>query len=56
VFAERNGRIVDTATGKTGGIDSPCITRGTHFGHNADAYRKAVEDVQAFLRQAFRMP
>jgi dienelactone hydrolase len=56
VFAERNGRIVDTATGKTGGIDSPCITRGTHFGHNADAYRKAVEDVHVVLRQALRMP
>jgi dienelactone hydrolase len=56
VFAERNGRIVDIATGKTGGFASPCITKGTHVGYNADAHRKAVEDVRAFLRQAFRMP
>jgi hypothetical protein len=32
------------------------MTRGAHFGYNAGAYGKAVEDVRAFLRRAFKMP
>jgi len=55
-FIERDGRIVDPATGKVAGIDAPCMTRGAHFGHNPDAYRKAVDDVRGFLRAAFKMP
>ncbi len=55
-FIERDGRIVDPATGKVAGIDAPCMTRGVHSGYNPDAYRKAVDDVRAFLRAAFKMP
>jgi dienelactone hydrolase len=55
-FIERDGRIVDPATGKVAGIDASCMTRGVHFGHNPDAYRKAVDDVRAFLRVVFKMP
>lgn len=55
-FIERDGRIVDPATGKVAGIDAPCMTRGVHSGYNPDAYRKAVDDVRAFLLAAFKMP
>lgn len=55
-FVEQDGRIMDPATGKVGGVDSPCMRRGVHFGYHADAHRKSVVDVQAFLRQALKLP
>lgn len=55
-FVERDGRIVDPATGRVAGIDAPCMTRGVHAGYNPDAHRKAADDVRAFLRTAFKMP
>ena len=51
-FVEENGRIVDAKTRGTI-IFSSCWSRGASIGYNADAQRKAVEDVQAILRAVF---
>jgi dienelactone hydrolase len=53
-FVEENGRIVDAKTRGTIFFSS-CWSRGASIGYNADAHRKAVEDVQAILRAVFAL-
>jgi hypothetical protein len=54
-FAEQDGQIVDTATGREAGIDSPCVSRGVSIGYNAEAHRQVVQDVRSFLSTVFRL-
>ncbi len=54
-FVEKDGNVVDPATGRVAGNDSPCISRGASEGYNSEAHRKAVEDVEAFLKTVFRL-
>jgi dienelactone hydrolase len=52
-FVERDGKIVDPATGRVPGTESPCFTRGIHIGYNAQAHRQAIEDVRSVLQRVF---
>jgi dienelactone hydrolase len=52
-FAERNGEIIDVATGKTATVDSPCVERGVTIGYNAEARDQAVKDLTGFLESIF---
>lgn len=54
-FVEQDGKIVDPATGGVAGIDAPCVSRGVSVGYNPQAHRKAVEDVEAFVKTVFRL-
>jgi dienelactone hydrolase len=51
-FVEDNGRIVDAKTRGTTFVSS-CWSRGASIGYNADAHRKAVEDITAILKPVF---
>jgi dienelactone hydrolase len=55
VFAEQDGKIVDTATGREAGIESPCVSRGVSIGYHAEAHRKVVQDVRSFLSTLFQL-
>jgi dienelactone hydrolase len=52
---ERDGRVVDPTTGSEWDADATCNSRGASVGYSAEAHRKAVEDVQGFLKTLFRM-
>jgi len=53
-FVEQpDGRFVEAATGQPPTFQSPCLTRGATVGYQAEAYRRALEDVRAFLRRVF---
>jgi dienelactone hydrolase len=54
-LVERDGQIVDPATGGEWDIGAPCVSRGATVGYDAEAHRKVVEYVQGFLRILFRM-
>ena len=54
-FVEQDGKIVDPATGRVAGIDAPCVFRGVSLRYNPEAHRKAVQDVQDFLKTVFRL-
>ncbi|MGH7319848.1 MAG: dienelactone hydrolase family protein [Candidatus Rokuibacteriota bacterium] len=54
-FAEQDGKIVDPTTGRVAGIDAPCVSRGVSLGYNPEAHRRAVQDVQNFLKTLFRL-
>jgi len=54
-FVERDGKIVDPATGRVAGLGSSCFSKGIHVGYNAEAHRRAVQDVRTFLAAVFRL-
>lgn len=54
VFIQAPSGALLTNDGRPARSDSPCITRGATVGYNADAHRKAIEDVETFLAQVFR--
>jgi dienelactone hydrolase len=49
-FEERDGMIVDSATGEVASIDSPCVEAGVTIGHDPAAREQAIEDVLSILR------
>ena len=54
VFAERDGRLVDPATGRPRRPDDPCWTRGVTMGFHASAAQQATAATTAFLAAALR--
>ena len=52
---ERDGMIVDPASGSEWDIKAKCVSRGASVGYDPDAHRKAVGDVQAFFKELFGM-
>lgn len=52
---EKDGKVVDPATGNEWDLGAKCVSRGASVGYDAEAHRKAVEDVQSFLKMLFRM-
>jgi hypothetical protein len=55
-FVERDGMLVDLATGGEASISSPCVVRGVTVGYNAAAYEQSRHDVEAFLHSVFGLP
>lgn len=55
-FVERDGRLIDLATGGEASVNSPCVVRGVTVGYNAAAHERSARDVEAFLRSVFRLP
>lgn len=49
-FEERDGRIIDSATGEVASVDSPCVEAGVTIGHDPAARAQAIEDVLSILR------
>jgi len=54
-FVERDGKIVDAATGDEFGLDAKCVSRGATTGYDAAAHRQAIEDVRTFLSAQFSL-
>jgi dienelactone hydrolase len=54
-FVERDGKIVDRATGSMAGYRSSCVTRNATVGRDSEARRRAAEDVETFLAALFRL-
>jgi dienelactone hydrolase len=54
-FVERDGYIVDRATGSMAGYRSPCVTQSATVGRDSEARRRAIEDVETFLAALFQM-
>jgi len=52
-FVERDGKIVDAATGNEFSLDAKCVSRGATTGYDAAAHRQAIEDVRTFLGVQF---
>lgn len=50
-FVERDGVIVDPDIDAVAGVDSPCVERGVSYGYDADARRRAEEELVAFLTE-----
>src|SRR5262245_4434336 len=48
--------ILHRETGKLSSSKSPCSKRGATIGHHPGAYRRAIEDVGAFLLKIFKIP
>jgi len=55
VFLERDGRIIDAATGERAMATSACVVSEGTFGYHAEARQQAAVDVQNFLRLLFQM-
>lgn len=51
-FVERDGVIVDPDIEAVAGVGSPCVERGVTYGYDADARRRAEEELVAFLTDA----
>jgi dienelactone hydrolase len=54
-FAERDGAIIDLATGGPAGREAPCVTWSASVGFSPDAQRKAAAEMQGFLGALFRL-
>ncbi len=52
-FVERDGQMIDTATGEAGTVGSTCVERGVHWGFDAQARDQARIDVMALLDSVF---
>jgi dienelactone hydrolase len=52
-FVEQDGQIIDPETGQEPTVNSACVKKGVVVGHNAEAERQAVADVEAFLTGVF---
>lgn len=55
VLLERDGKVVDPATGSEWHPGAKCVSRGASVGYDAEAHHKVLEDVQGFLKTLFRM-
>lgn len=52
-FVEREGKMVDSATGREAAIDAPCVFKGVSVGYHPEAHRQAIQDVHGFLKTIF---
>lgn len=52
---ERDGKVIDPATGGEWNYLATCLSKGASVGYDADAHRKAIDDVTSFLRTLFRV-
>ncbi len=48
-FEERDGVIVDTATGQVASVDSPCVETGITIGYDEAARAQVIQDLLAVL-------
>ena len=54
-LVEKDGRVIDQATGSEWNLGATCFSRGASVGYDAPAHRKVVDDVQGFIKTLFRL-
>lgn len=55
-FVERDGILIDVATGVEASVSSSCVVRGVTVGYQAAAHEQSIRDLEAVLGSAFQLP